>query len=115
MWPRPSTGKGRLTRAERLYSRALAVFERAYEPEQHGEEIARGAIVGYLGNFALEEELADVQAELPRSQVQLQFELAAPHAGSVFGEDLPRMVGQYFQKGAEICRVADTRQLLVRI
>jgi multidrug efflux pump subunit AcrA (membrane-fusion protein) len=25
------------------------------------------------------------------------------------------MVGQYFQKGAEICRVADTRQLLLRV
>jgi putative peptide zinc metalloprotease protein len=44
-----------------------------------------------------------------------QFELIIPRAGTVFGEELPRMVGQYFQKGAEICRVADTRQLLVRI
>jgi multidrug efflux pump subunit AcrA (membrane-fusion protein) len=33
----------------------------------------------------------------------------------VFGEELPRLVGQYFPKGAEICRVADTRQLLARI
>ncbi len=46
---------------------------------------------------------------------QSQFELIAPTAGAVFGEDLPRMVGQYFQKGAEICRVADTSQLLLRI
>jgi multidrug resistance efflux pump len=44
-----------------------------------------------------------------------QFELVTPRAGAIFGEELPRMVGQYFQKGAEICRVADTRQLLVRI
>ncbi|MGH9802806.1 MAG: efflux RND transporter periplasmic adaptor subunit, partial [Blastocatellia bacterium] len=29
--------------------------------------------------------------------------------------ELPRMLGQYFQKGAEICRVADTRELLLRI
>ena len=46
---------------------------------------------------------------------QGQFELVTPRAGTVFGEELPRMVGQYFEKGAEICRVADTHQLLVRI
>jgi multidrug resistance efflux pump len=44
-----------------------------------------------------------------------QFELVTPRPGAVFGEELPRMVGQYFPKGAEICRVADTRQLLARI
>ena len=46
---------------------------------------------------------------------QAHLDLVTPRAGAVFGEDLPRMVGQYFEKGAEICRVADTRQLLVRI
>jgi putative peptide zinc metalloprotease protein len=46
---------------------------------------------------------------------QQQFELATPRAGTVFGEELPRLIGQYFEKGVEICRVADTRQLLVRI
>jgi multidrug resistance efflux pump len=44
-----------------------------------------------------------------------QFELITPRAGAVFGEDLPRSVGRHFQKGAEILRVADTRQMLVRI
>jgi putative peptide zinc metalloprotease protein len=44
-----------------------------------------------------------------------QFALVTPGAGAVFGEELPRMVGQYFPKGAEICRVADTSQLLARI
>jgi hypothetical protein len=44
-----------------------------------------------------------------------QFELVTPRPGAVFGEELPRLIGQYFQKGAEICRVADTRQLLARI
>jgi putative peptide zinc metalloprotease protein len=44
-----------------------------------------------------------------------QFELVTPRAGAVFGAELPRLVGQYFPKGAEICRVADTRQLLARI
>ncbi|MBL8189059.1 MAG: HlyD family efflux transporter periplasmic adaptor subunit [Acidobacteria bacterium] len=44
-----------------------------------------------------------------------QFDLTTVRAGMVFGEELPRLTGQFFQKGAEICRVADTRQLLVRI
>jgi len=44
-----------------------------------------------------------------------QFELVTPRPGAVFGEELPRLVGQYFPKGAELCRVADTRQLLARI
>jgi putative peptide zinc metalloprotease protein len=44
-----------------------------------------------------------------------QLELVTPRAGAVFGAELPRLVGQYFPKGAEICRVADTRQLLARI
>jgi multidrug resistance efflux pump len=44
-----------------------------------------------------------------------QFALITPHAGTVFGAELPRLVGQYFPKGAEIGRVADTRTLLVRI
>lgn len=44
-----------------------------------------------------------------------QFELATPRGGAIFGEELPRMMGQYFQKGAEICRVADTQKLLLRI
>lgn len=46
---------------------------------------------------------------------QAQFDLLTTTSGTVFGEDLPRLVGQYFQKGAEICRVADTRELLLRI
>lgn len=44
-----------------------------------------------------------------------QFALTTPRAGAVFGEELPRMTGRFFQKGEEICRVADTRQLLLRV
>jgi hypothetical protein len=32
--------------------------------------------------------------------------LQTERPGQVFGEDLPRMVGRYFQKGTEICRIA---------
>jgi putative peptide zinc metalloprotease protein len=44
-----------------------------------------------------------------------EFDLLVPQAGTVFGEDLPRMQGQYFMKGAEICRVTATGELLVRV
>ena len=57
--------------------------------------------------------LEDRRALLKRKQSQ--FELTTLRGGTVFGEELPRLVGQYFQKGAEICRVADTKQLQVRI
>jgi multidrug resistance efflux pump len=46
---------------------------------------------------------------------QAQFELVAPCAGAVFGEELIHQIGQHFSKGAEICRIAETQQLLVRI
>jgi len=44
-----------------------------------------------------------------------QFSIAAPRQGTLFGEELPRMLGQYFAKGAEICRVADINELQVRV
>jgi putative peptide zinc metalloprotease protein len=62
---------------------------------------------GLLGT--LETRLALLQRK------QAQFALLTPRAGTVFGEELPRQVGQYFQKGQEICRIADTRQLLLRV
>ena len=46
---------------------------------------------------------------------EAQFELVTPSGGTVYGEDLPRKAHRYFQKGEEICRVADIQQLLVRI
>ncbi len=56
----------------------------------------------------------EVRRNLLRGRLA-RFELVAPRAGAVFGDELPRLVGQYFPKGAEICRVADTRRLLARI
>lgn len=46
---------------------------------------------------------------------QAQFALVTNRGGTVFGEELPRMIGRYFEKGAEICRVANISQLLLRI
>jgi hypothetical protein len=57
----------------------------------------------------LEERLALLERK------RAQFALVAPVGGTLFGDDLPRMLGQYFSKGAEICRIAATQELLVRV
>lgn len=44
-----------------------------------------------------------------------QFDLVTPLAGTIFGDDLPGMLGRYFNQGSEILRVADTSKLLLRI
>lgn len=87
---------------------------RLAETDAGTERIAIEALSGELRG--LRELIASLEA---RRDLLLrkrgQFELATPRAGWVFGEELSRRTGQFFQKGAEICRVADTRQLLVRI
>jgi multidrug resistance efflux pump len=62
---------------------------------------------------AVRNSLSERLALLERKRAQ--FDLLVPQEGTVFGEDLPRMQGQYFIKGAEICRVAATSELLVRV
>ena len=61
----------------------------------------------------LQESLAGRLAVLERKRAQ--FAISSPRDGTLFGEDLPRMLGQYFAKGAEICRIADVREVLVRV
>ena len=78
--------------------------EQAQIQKLNGELIARQALIE-----ALEQRLALFHGR------RAQFELVTPFAGAVFGEDLPRQTGQHFRKGAEICRVADTHRLLLRI
>jgi putative peptide zinc metalloprotease protein len=41
--------------------------------------------------------------------------LTAPRDGVVFGERLPDLAGKYVEKGAELCRVADTSEMRVVI
>jgi multidrug efflux pump subunit AcrA (membrane-fusion protein) len=65
------------------------------------------------GSRRLRNALTERLALLERKRAQ--FELLVPLAGTVFGEDLPRMNGQYFVKGSEICRIAGTSELLVRV
>lgn len=92
------------TATEMNIARADASAERLQIEKLTGELKAAREIIGSL------EERRDL---LRRKRAQ--FELVTPRAGAVFGEDLPRMVGNYFQKGAEICRVADTGELLLRV
>lgn len=43
------------------------------------------------------------------------LDVRTPQDGVVLGDDLVRLKGQYVHKGTEICRIADTSQLLLRI
>ncbi len=92
-----------LTTEMRL-ARSDAVTERLLTAKLNGELRAVSGLISTLSE----------RRDLLRRRLA-QFELITPRPGAVFGEELPRLVGQYFPKGAEICRVADTRQLLARI
>jgi putative peptide zinc metalloprotease protein len=46
---------------------------------------------------------------------QTSVVLTAPRDGTVFGENLLELNGKYLAKGAEVCRVASTSQMRVRI
>jgi multidrug resistance efflux pump len=89
---------------EARLARADVRAERLQAEKLNGELSSARALISTL----------TVRRDLLRGRLE-QFELVAPRAGSVFGAELPRLVGQFFPKGAEICRVADTRQLLARI
>jgi putative peptide zinc metalloprotease protein len=89
---------------EARLARADVVAERLQAEKLDGELRSARALISTL----------EVRRDLLRGRLA-QFDLVAPRAGAVFGAELPRMAGQYFAKGAEILRVADTRQLLARI
>lgn len=89
---------------EMQLARSDAGTERLQTAKLNGELLAVSALISTLTE----------RRDLLRRRLA-QFELVTPRTGAVFGEELPRLVGQYFPKGAEICRVADTRQLLARI
>jgi hypothetical protein len=44
-----------------------------------------------------------------------QFSIVSARLGTLFGDELPGMLGQYFSKGTELCRHPDVGELLVRI
>ncbi len=46
---------------------------------------------------------------------QTSVVLTAPRDGTIFGENLLELNGKYLAKGAEVCRVANTSQMRVRI
>jgi multidrug resistance efflux pump len=79
-------------------------IERLQSGKLNGEMHSARALISTL----------EVRRDLLRSRLA-QLELVAPRAGAVFGAELPRLVGQYFPKGVEICRIADTSRLMARI
>jgi putative peptide zinc metalloprotease protein len=89
---------------EARLARSEVDAERLQARKQNGELRSARVLISTL----------EVRRDLLRRRLA-QFELVAPRAGAVFGAELPRLLGQYFPKGAEICRVADTGQLLARI
>ena len=121
---RASTLNIELTAALKRLEAALVEHRRRRASLATEMQLARSDVAaGRLQAGKLEGELRSARAlistltdrrDLLRRRLA-QFELVTPRAGAVFGAELPRLVGQYFPKGAEICRVADTRQLLARI
>ncbi|HEX5081114.1 MAG TPA: HlyD family efflux transporter periplasmic adaptor subunit, partial [Blastocatellia bacterium] len=113
-----------LNAALRRLEAALVEHRRRHASLATEAQLAHSDVVtGRLQSGKLEGELRSARAlistlterrDLLRRRLA-QFELITPRPGAVFGAELPRMVGQYFPKGAEICRVADTRRLLARI
>ena len=63
--------------------------------------------------YRLRESLEERLALLERKRAL--FALVAPAAGTILGEDLPGMGGRFVARGTEICRIADTSELLVRV
>jgi putative peptide zinc metalloprotease protein len=113
-----------LAAARERLAAALIDHQRKHTSATTDMNLARSDMdAAALQNQKLEGELRAARALLTTLEARrdllerkhAQFELVTPRPGTVFGEELPRMVGHYFEKGAEICRVAGTRQLLLRL
>ena len=92
----------------------LATEARLARSDLGAERLQAGKLNGELRSARALISTLEGRRDLLRGRLA-QFDLVAPRAGIVFGAELSRSVGQYFPKGAEILRVADTRQLLARI
>jgi Barrel-sandwich domain of CusB or HlyD membrane-fusion len=113
-----------LAGARQRLSAALIEHERRHAGTQNALNVAHtntAAVNAQVASLTLQSEAARHLREslLARLAVlerkRSQFAIPSPRSGTLFGEDLPRMLGQYLTKGAEICRVADVRELLVRV
>ncbi|MGH9839287.1 MAG: HlyD family efflux transporter periplasmic adaptor subunit [Blastocatellia bacterium] len=121
---RASTLTIELTAARNRLEAALVEHRRRHVSLATEMQLAHSDVaVGRLQAGKLEGELRSARAlistltsrhNLLRRRLA-QFEIVTPRPGAVFGAELPRLAGQFFPKGAEICRVADTRRLLARI
>jgi putative peptide zinc metalloprotease protein len=89
---------------ELLHARSQVSTDRLQTGNLHNQLRAASSLISTL----------TTRRDLLRGRMA-HLSLVTPRAGAIFGEELPRMVGQYFPKGSEICRVADTQQLLARI
>jgi putative peptide zinc metalloprotease protein len=121
---RYSTLKIETTAARNRLEAALIEHSRTHASRATEMNVARSDVnAERLQVEKLNRELSDVsnlirtleeRRDLLRRK-QAGLELLTPRAGTVFGEDAPRKVGQFFPKGAEIFRVAETGRMLVRI
>jgi multidrug resistance efflux pump len=113
-----------LTGARERLNAALIEHERRHATARTEVQVARtqlAASQAQVSNLTLQLEAARrLDASLGErlsllERKRAQFSIVSPRLGTLFGDELPRMLGQYFSKGTEICRVADVGELLVRM
>jgi hypothetical protein len=121
---RAASFSSELDAAKEKLNAALIDHERRHASAQTEVNVAQGTVSTASARTAsltlqleaarrLRESLNGRLAVLEKKRAQ--FTISSPRGGTLFGEDLPRMLGQYLVKGAEICRVADVREVLVRV
>ena len=113
-----------LAGARERFNAALIEHRRRHASARTDVNVAGSALSAgraQVSNLTLQRDAArHLRASLEQRLALLEekrarFVLAAPVTGTLFGEDLTRTLGQYFVKGVEICRIADTHELLVRV
>ncbi len=121
---RASTLSSSCAAARQKLEAALIEHRRKYTSTATDVDLAQSDLsserlqIGKLDNelMAMRELIGSLEARRDLlGRKNAQFKLVSPRGGAIFGEDLPKMVGRYFEKGAEICRIADTTKLLLRV
>ena len=113
-----------LAGAQERLSAALIEHQRRHASKAAEVEAAESSVSAgraQISNLKLQQEAARrLRGSLEErlgllERKHAQFALVSPGAGTLFGEELPRMIGQYFPKGGAIARVVNTSELLVRV
>jgi putative peptide zinc metalloprotease protein len=105
---------------------SAAIVEHRREAERTGGELrvsqaelqmARSTVAKTTTELGAARALLDAlrQKEQVLEAKRTSVVLTAPRDGVVFGERLPDLAGKYVEKGAELCRVADTSEMRVVI